>query len=193
MISYLQDNYGQRIGEISIITNGTLLPNKELIDTLRRCSVRVHISDYTSTVAYHDRLKEFEKIMLDNGIEYRVNSSLVWCDFGFPDNCFDFKDVRSHMMKCFPVFRGINDSKMYFCHVAWSAEKCGLYHLQKGDYCDLIQLKKENVSDMTTFLNYSLGGSNDWYLSFCKVCGGCGTDNRKYVQAGLQVKKKGEC
>lgn len=187
MILYLQENYGDRIGEISVITNGTILPDDRLIDVFKRCNVRVHISDYTSTVPYEKRLREFESIMADNDIEYRTNSSLVWCDFGFPDNSFNFNNVRNHMMECFPIFRGINDSKLYFCHVAWSAEKCGMYTLQEEDYFDIKKIDKFNEEQVKEFINYSLGGNEKWSLSLCKLCGGCGVDNKKYVKAGLQA------
>ncbi len=187
MILYLQETYGNRIGEISIITNGTILPDDKLIEVLKKCNVKVHISNYTSTVPYNKRLEEFEEVMRANEIEYRVNSSLVWCDFGFPDNSFNFSDVRKHMMECFPIFRGINDKKIYFCHVAWSAEKCGLYKLNENDYYDMTKIDKNNYEQIEEFINYSLGGDESFSLSFCKLCGGCGIDNKMYVKAGLQA------
>lgn len=190
MILYLESNYGSRIGEISLITNGTIIPDRNLIHVLKNCNVRVHISDYTSTVPYQNKLENMKKILEENNIKYRINSSLVWCDFGFPANCFHFQDVRNHMMECFPVFRGINDSKLYFCHVAWSAEKCGLYQLKDEDFYELSELDKKNESEMKNFLNYSLGGNSKWSLSFCKFCGGCGADNKNYVQAGIQATAK---
>lgn len=192
MIEYLHENYRNRIGEISVITNGTLLPDDKLLNVWKKCNVRIHISDYTKTVPYEKRLQEFEQLMKANHVEYRINSSLVWCDFGFPENSFHFKDVRTHMMECFPVFRGLNESKMYFCHVAWSAEKCGLYQLKESDYCNIAEIDEKKDEQRKEFLNMSLGGKQDWFLSFCKVCGGCGADNTKYIKAGLQVKREGE-
>lgn len=94
IILYLQENYGDRIGEIFVITNGTILP----------------------------------------------------------DNSFNFNNVRNHMMECFPIFRGINDSKLYFCHVAWSAEKCGMYTLQEEDYFDIKKIDKFNEEQVKEFI-----------------------------------------
>lgn len=190
MIGYLSERYGDRIGEITVITNGTILPDEKLLQALKSCNVRVHVSDYTSAVPYEKRLEEFEQAMIDAGIEYRINTSLVWSDFGFPEQPFNFADVRTHMMECFPVFRGLNDKKLYFCHVAWSAEKLGKYRLKEGDYFDLLSETIDSEEEKKRFLNYSLGGKEDWHLSFCKVCGGCGPDNTKYVDAGAQVKGK---
>lgn len=190
MIMYLNSVYGERIGEISLITNGTLLPDQILISALRECNVQVHISDYTATVPYYDKLEKFKNILIENHIKYRINSSLVWCDFGFPESCFEFQDIRKHMMTCFPVFRGVNDGRLYFCHVAWSAEKCGLYHLNEQDFYDLASIDKENENQVIQLLNYSLGGSKSWALSFCKICGGCGSDNTQYVPVGQQINAK---
>ena len=125
-------------------------------------------------------------MLSERGISYRVNSSLIWCDFGFPENKFDYSNVREHMMKCFPVFRGLNDKKLFFCHVAWSAEKCGKYRLSEKDYFELSKVV-DSMDEKEAFINYSLGGNEDWSLSLCRFCGGCGIDNKKYVKAGIQV------
>ena len=36
-------------------------------------------------------------------------------------------------------------------------------------------------------LEYSLGSMAGGSLSFCKFCGGCGSDNRNFVQPAIQA------
>ncbi|MBS4840272.1 MULTISPECIES: radical SAM protein [Clostridium] len=189
MIEYLKDNYYDRIGEITIISNGTILPSNNL-HILKLSKIKIHISDYSKSVDYSERLNKVIKIFKENDINFRVNSSLVWCDFGFPEKPFNYSDnkIREHMMMCFPIFRGYNDKKFYFCHVAWSAEKCGKFQLNENDYYEMEKVNKSDKKSMYEFLNYNLGGALDWRLSLCKVCGGCGSDNKKYVEPALQVK-----
>ena len=84
------------------------------------------------------------------------------------------------------MLEAIHDGKFYFCHIAWSIEKTGLYKLKDTDYLDLAVMPTGEESKKK-ILNYSLGAMENEYMSFCKVCGGCGADNQQFVLAGEQV------
>ncbi|HBA68599.1 MAG TPA: hypothetical protein DCZ40_04485, partial [Lachnospiraceae bacterium] len=47
IISAVHEKFGSRIGYIQIITNGSIVPSKELISVMGKCKVKVRISDYT--------------------------------------------------------------------------------------------------------------------------------------------------
>ena len=55
MIKQIGDRYGDRIGNIGIITNGTLLPDEKLIETSKKYNVKFDFSDYTDVVDYKKR------------------------------------------------------------------------------------------------------------------------------------------
>lgn len=188
MIKQIGDRYGDRIGNIGIITNGTLLPDEKLIETSKKYNVKFDFSDYTDVVDYKKRFDESVKIVSDAGLRYSVNRSLRWCDFGFPVNnrMYDFDKVREHMLSCGPIFHGLNDGRYYYCHVSWSADRAKLLKNVPDDYVDLRKLGDDD-SAKEAILEHSNGNMAKGFVKLCKICGGCGNDNTEFVKAAEQM------
>ena len=188
MIRQIGDRYGNRIGNIGIITNGTLLPDEQLIEISKKYNVKYDFSDYTDIVDYKKRFDVAVKIVSDAGLRYSVNRSLRWCDFGFPVNnrMYDFDKVREHMLSCGPIFHGLNDGKYYYCHVSWSADKAKLLKNVSDDYIDLRILDDDDRAK-EAILEHSNGNMAKGFVKLCKICGGCGNDNTEFVKAAEQV------
>lgn len=191
MLQYLHTNYGDRINRLGVITNGTILPSEKLIQIFRECNVDVYVSDYSISVPYQDKIQSLCRLLEDNQIWFHNRPSLKWCDFGFPQEPFSYKEeqIREHMLNCGPIFHGLNDKKFYYCHVAWSAEKCGEFQLTEKDYVDLSNINSSDPKQKRKIVEHSLGFMEEGYVSLCKLCGGCGKDNKRMVQAGEQVKE----
>lgn len=192
IIEYTRGKYAEKIGKISVTTNGTVLPCKETLEVLKKNNVRVVISNYTAAVDYTKKYEMFIQTLEEWGIAYTVNITLEWRDFGFPVKPFNWgsaENVAAHMISCSPLFHGLNDGKFYYCHVIWSAEKANLYKVSEHDYIDLRKLDSSSIEDKRRLSEYSMGIWEKKYLDFCKVCGGCGDDNQNYVQAGAQMKR----
>jgi organic radical activating enzyme len=188
MIRQIGDRYGNRIGNIGIITNGTLLPNEQLIEISKKYNVKYDFSDYTDVVDYKKRFDSAVKIVSDAGLRYSVNRSLRWCDFGFPVNnrMYDFDKVREHMLSCGPIFHGLNDGKYYYCHVSWSADKAKLLKNVSDDYIDLRTFDDDDRAK-EAILEHSNGNMAKGFVKLCKICGGCGNDNTEFVKAAEQM------
>lgn len=185
LISYLGEKYIDKIGVINIISNGSIVPDDKTIATMMKNNVLVYLSDYSAVISYKEKLMEVAEKLRSNHIEYVIRRSKEWKDFGFPLTLFKAdKNVKEHMKTCAPLFHGLNDNKFYYCHVAWSAEKAGLYELSKDDYVDLNQL---NVAEKRKITQHALGDMEGQYVSLCKVCGGCGEDNPNNVKAAIQM------
>lgn len=188
MIELIGQKYGDRIGNIGIITNGTLLPSEKLIEVSKKYDIKYDFSDYTDVVDYKERFENAVQIVSDANLRYSVNRSLRWCDFGFPVNnrMYDFDKVREHMLSCGPIFHGLNDGKYYYCHVSWSADKAQLLKTVPDDYVDLRVLNDdENAKEM--ILEHSKGNLAKGFVKLCKICGGCGNDNTEFVKAAQQM------
>ena len=188
MIELIGQKYGDRIGNIGIITNGTLLPSEKLIEVSKKYDIKYDFSDYTDVVDYKERFENAVQIVSDANLRYSVNRSLRWCDFGFPVNnrMYDFDKVREHMLSCGPIFHGLNDGKYYYCHVSWSADKAKLLKTVPDDYVDLRVLNDdENAKEM--ILEHSKGNLAKGFVKLCKICGGCGNDNTEFVKAAQQM------
>ena len=188
MVRQIGDRYGNRIGNIGIITNGTLLPDEQLIEISKKYNVKYDFSDYTDVVDYKKRFDSAVKIVSDAGLRYSVNRSLRWCDFGFPVNnrMYDFDKVREHMLSCGPIFHGLNDGKYYYCHVSWSADKAKLLKNVSDDYIDLRTLDDDDRAK-EAILEHSNGNMAKGFVKLCKICGGCGNDNTEFVKAAEQM------
>lgn len=186
ILSYLLENYGNRIGQVGIITNGTIIPDEKTWELLKKYAIHLSVSDYTSTVPYTERLEQFILCAKEKGIKYKVLRSLQWKDFGFPEHPCSYNNVRQHMLCCGPVFHGYNDGKLYYCHVSWGAEQCGLIKLEQDDYIDLKIIGSDDFSKRQQLAKYSLGEWDKGYVSMCELCAGCGKDNNNIISAGIQ-------
>lgn len=182
---WLKEVYGTKIGEIDIVTNGTILPSEELLTAIRETGTIVQASDYSLNAHYDKRVQEIESLLAKEKIPYKVNHEMKWKDFYFPrtHQGAEFTSFREHMLCCNPVFRGLNDKKFYYCHIVWSAEQAGLWYPQEGDYISLEKL--ENKEEL---LAYDLGFMDTGYVTLCRACGGCGIDNQSVIDAGIQEK-----
>jgi hypothetical protein len=80
MISYIVKH--DRIKTIEIITNGTLLPSKQLLDVVGDHSDRVyfHLSNYSQNQSIKHMLKydKIIKMLNDCGIKHQMSMNLVW-------------------------------------------------------------------------------------------------------------------
>lgn len=187
ILHYVNETYSDKIGQITIATNGVNLPNQCVIDVLRREAVHVVISNYTDAIGAKSHVQELSELLKENDIHCSVLYNRIWCRTGFPEHPWDVSEseAKRHMLGC-NGWRGLNDGKYYFCNIAWSAERAGLFQLQEGDYIDLEKLPPNDAASKRALLEFSLGKLPKEYMSFCKVCGGCGEDNQDFVLAGEQ-------
>jgi hypothetical protein len=187
MLTAIYEKYGDRIGTLGIITNGTITPDDRLLEAAKRCGVTIDISDYTGAVDYDGHLDKTIAAVRDAGIKYRVNRSLRWCDFGFPaaNRQYGFDEVNGHMLSCGPIFHGLNDGRFYYCHVSWSADKAGLLHNAVDDYIDLKELDGSDEAK-ERLLSHSRGEIEKGFVKLCKLCGGCGADNTEIIEVAEQ-------
>lgn len=187
-VQYLFDNYKENIGTIKIITNGTVVPKDEFFSIMKKYPVWISISDYTNQVQYAGKLNQFIEKIKQYSMEYTVTKMGTWNDFYFPARQIkiDSNKCAAHMKECSPIFHGYNDKKIYYCHVAWSAEKMGKFKLSENDYVDLTKIKGDEARHHIA--EHCLGIVDGGFISFCQFCGGCGKDNTSCVIAGEQIK-----
>lgn len=182
--------YSDRVRNIEIVTNGTVVPQTELLEVLHRYDVLVSMSNYGLNSAYCKRFREIESLFLQSNIRVYINQELQWKDFSFPYTrlCLPDDIAYRNMELCDPSFRGYNDSKLYFCHLVWSADRAGIFREKNTDYIDLASL---SADDHEKIVMLNLCCHDDWYVSLCKNCGGCSSMNQKLIPAGEQTVEGG--
>ena len=184
IIQYLCKKYRDKIGVIKVITNGTVVPKDDVLETMKLCPIWISVSDYTEQVNYVEKMEAFKSSLEKYSIDYTIVKMKQWSDFCFPHRLINIKNCKEHMKACAPIFHGYNDNKIYYCHVAWSAEKIGRIKLSETDYVDLRDVA--NDDSRHNIARHCLGIMENGYVSFCQVCGGCGKDNFRRVIAGEQ-------
>ncbi|MCZ9940318.1 hypothetical protein OFR41_13640 [Brachyspira hyodysenteriae] len=184
LLEYIS-KYKKHIGEVSIVTNGTILPNNDILNIVKENDIHIQISNYNVSENYISKLKKLESILITNGINYNINNHLSWKDFVFPRKGFHLEsdNIIKHMLNCNPVFKGVTESRFYFCHIVWSAVKSGLIKHNSNDSIDISQ--KLNDNEKLNLLKFSLGLFDAKYISLCEFCAGCGTDNKLFIKAGF--------
>lgn len=186
VIRYICECYRQRVGNIEIVTNGTVLPKAPLLEVLKENQVLVSMSNYQLNAKYQEKFEQVKQLFAQNGVKSYSNADLQWKDFAFPYRKLNLSDAQAYenMNLCNPVFRGFNDSKLYFCHLVWSANKAGIYQEQDTDYIDFRKITAENREEIVLF---HLCCRDSGYVSLCKDCGGCSNRNQSYIPVGEQV------
>lgn len=193
IIEYLEKMYSQKIGCINIISNGTIVPNPDVITLLKKYKITVHISDYTNVVNYKKKLEKLKKILDENKITYYVIPNNIWKDVKFPKEDFYVDNIKEHMQLCGHSTHSVGAGKLYWCDPAYAAEHFVGFESQCDDYLDLKNNKKENVKMVASLniIRYLLGTVNmRGYMSICSKCAGIGRDNNCIVQAGKQFRKE---
>lgn len=184
------DKYGARIGYMQIISNGSVVPDKELMRVIKKCGIHIRLSDYTHVLPYGKRLQEVKDTLTENGIAYSMSIYETWMNLGFPEKVTpigkDKEAAKKHMLLCSPGCHIMSDKKVFYCGLIFSAEKCGLYELQPGDYVNLVQSQGKN-KDKEEILKYCLGCVKNDYISVCNVCNGSGSDNERVISVAEQM------
>jgi len=193
IISYLGNKYGEKIGQINLISNGTIIPDDEVIAVLRNFHVTVHISDYTNSVNYKEKLEKVQKKFFENGIEYYVIPNNTWKDVIYPREGYQTDNPRHHMLLCGHSTHSVADGRLYWCDPAFAAEYFMGFASKEDDSFDMAANKRKYSKYEATLniMKYLLGDVNKrGYMSICEKCAGVGEDNNNIVPAGVQFKKE---
>lgn len=187
------ENYGEKIGYIQVITNGSIIPNERLLAVMQKCNIKVRISDYTHVLPYKKRLQEVIDVLTMHEIDHSMSVYTQWMDLGFPEKVPPIgktpEDAKKHMLMCSQGCHNLNDKKFFFCGLVFSAEKCGLYKLKENDYIDLQKKSDNSIEDKKEIMEYCLGYVKNEYISICNICRGAGSDNDRIVGVAEQMKK----
>lgn len=186
------EKYGDRIGYIQVISNGTIVPSKELIDVMKACNVRMRLSDYTHQINYNKKLSEVKQCLEENEIPYDMSIYKEWFDLGtrtevIPEFDGNHEATANHMRACATGCHQLNDRKFFFCGQGFARSKKGLCVLEDGDYISVDNCKG-TVQEKEQLLNYCMGYPSKGYISVCSTCYGMGSDNNRIVPVAEQMK-----
>lgn len=181
--------YRSQINDLVFFSNGTVIPDEQLLHLMSRYQIRVDIGDYRKGVpGIQPKVDSFIQTLERHGIAYSLPLSDTWLDFNHtPEDRgdWDAEQLAAVRERCREPFRGIHDQKLYFCHLNASAGLAGLYPTEPGDYFDLSGSADTEKSG--ELLAFDLACFPKGYVSYCRHCGGCGPANRQSVPAAEQL------
>ncbi|WP_313563067.1 radical SAM protein [Ruminiclostridium cellobioparum] len=191
IVDYLIDNYSNRIQEMEIITNGTIEPNKELLQACSRFSnLYWMIDDYGHELS--NKVRCVEEKLQKNGIKFKTRIYYGkesyyggWVNFGdLKKKLFTQIEIEERFSKCaFP-------QKMNFC---FSLSGGKLYPCQKQRVCIQMGVISENPNECINLLDTSISIQekrdrikaiqNSKSLSACAYCNGFNDDSERFIPA----------
>lgn len=172
-IEYIGGKYRDKIILFSITTNGTIIPNQNVLDMCEKYKVLIRVSNYSISVkGLKDKYKQLKKKLEENQISYVLgDEEHQWIDYGFEtvDREWKTDNLIRVFDECHTPCREIRGNKYYYCVMARSvSENLGI-QVGKDDYLDLDKLEEH---DKKVLLEFQLGYSEKGYLEMCNFCNG---------------------
>ena len=171
-----------KIEQISIYTNGTVIPDDNVLVALKRGKVKVHISNY---IINEEKIQKLTYVFDQHGIKYFVRKYDSWQESGGVEyRGYTEEQLKEKFSNCFErngytFLRG----RLYRCPRVAHAVNLQAIPDVKKDYIDL-----ENWGDNAIQLKKSIGDlQNKAWLDGCNYCEG--PDNHiQSIPAALQCR-----
>lgn len=173
----------EEIGEITIVSNATVLPSEKLQKALQNEKVRVRFSEYGLKMQKFDQLKEIFEL---KGINYYIQKLDFWLDMGAPQKRnYDPKMLEKVFTDCaFSRSQGVLDGKIFRCmHAAEIYNLKRIEMVENKDYIQVrdnqekIEIQKENLR------NYLFKIPS---IILCDYCSGT-SQNEKGIRPAIQI------
>ena len=173
----------KKIEQISVYTNGTIIPREETLVYLKNDKVKVHISNY---IINYEKIEKLVELLKQNNIRYFVRTCDEWVcggDFELRDN--NEQRLSERYGNCYLRTSGhFYRGRYYTCARVAHAENLEGIVANIGDSVDFNEdLPTEELKNMMTHLLHDTP-----YLEACRFCPGMDVYGER-VKAGLQAKK----
>ena len=113
---YNDANTKSKVGLIRIVTNGTIIPNSDVLDVMEKCNVYVLISNYGEKSRNIDKL--INKLVQRN-IHYTIQNTIFWSDveqYVEAEHASSEEDLmKKRKDGCSTLCRTVDDGKFYLC------------------------------------------------------------------------------
>lgn len=191
LVKYIGENYNDKIGKITLTTNGMIMPNEDLIQVMKRYQVVVSVSDYRDAIPQiSESVSRFIYCLRDRGIEIVVDKVDQWIDFGYEyvnrKNSSD-EEIQELFERCNTPCRLLQDGIYYYCANSRYAQRVGLISRDVENEFDLKNMDNVNKKQL---LEFDYGYNNKGYIKLCKKCNGYLTINNQYIEVAKQCRKK---
>lgn len=185
LIETIGNSYGNRIGKIKIVSNGTVIPRISTLQTMDKFCVEVDISVYPNDLAIRQRDK-LVNIMKKYRVSYCLMRMEKWVkiyDDPSESNGLSKAQIINLFRLCNQGCRALYDNRLYYCSIDCAAKRAGMV---EGDSSDCLDLSNKEYA-RRNILDFDLNGPSKGYVSFCSNCNGGLGINRNYIDVARQL------
>lgn len=192
LIAYIDENYGDRIGTLRTVTNGTIVPSDATLTKLSQCRVEVTVDDYREAVPqYNAQFDELIRKLEQYQIKYYINKVKSWVDLA-PEKT-DYSGMSEeqlirHRSECGQTWQELRDGKLYSCNYAAYATVAGIAGEQ--DLEESYDLRTHTADKKKELVEFRLGYTDKGYTNFCKKCRGFTAHDTDAVEPAVQVERQ---
>lgn len=170
-----------KVDNVWITTNGTILPDADLTAALRHEKIYVEMSNYGHIEQMAKTVHYFEA----HGIQFSVFPNQIWSDVGGTEcrnRSLDALKKEYSNCNCQYVLKYVWDNKIWICPRAPRLSTLGVFE-SEHDYIDLEKEDRESLRDKLT------GFFFQEYAEACNYCNQ-GDLDIDYLPAGIQTNGK---
>ena len=130
LIEYIDKTYGDKIGTLRTVTNGTIVPKDEILEKLSKCDIEITVDDYRE--ALPNSKENFDRLiskMRGYGIKHYINKVDNWIDLA-PEKTdysrYTDEQMIAHRDACTQSWQELRGGKLYNCNYAAYATVAGI-------------------------------------------------------------------
>lgn len=174
VIEYVGMKYRNQMGIYSITTNGTIIPNENVLKVCKKYKVLFRVSNYSKTLPrLIDSYKRLIEKLGNYGVEYSMgDEDGNWIDYGFDyvEKEYNTDDLMKTFDLCHTPCREVRGDKLYYCVMARSVSDNLKFDEGVNDFLNLDGLKSDNYKK--ELMEFNMGYSDKGYLDMCRRCNG---------------------
>ena len=191
VVSYLDEQYGDRIKQLRVVSNGTVIPKDEVLEELSKHDFDINLDDYRDAVPqFSDNFKQICEKLDKYNIKYNINWTDEWIDLdpmNTDHSSWNDEQLENHFRNCNQNWQELRDGKLFLCNYSSYASVAGINDLMDSEVYDLTRHTPDRIKELVEF---RLGYSEKGYASFCKKCRGFNPENGLVQKAAIQMERK---
>lgn len=182
-ISYVMENYKDKIYNCTMITNGTIIPNDRVLSSMEKYKMHVTVSKYDSIPGWEDKYIALKNVLDERNIPISQIKYDNWVDMGWKDKKYK-DDVKEMFDACGMQCRVVRGGKLNYCVHAMTANEA-LYGMDLG--MDELDLAEEHDEMKKVILEYHMGFNTTGEMTMCHYCNGYVNINSRKVSVAEQL------
>jgi hypothetical protein len=196
-LSYISDAYGERIFELFLVTNGTVIPGADLLALMKRTNCGALLDDYRQSVPSAAGTFPKVKALFDEyGIWYNIANAEYWYELGVTDDAgqgahLTEDELIKRKSECgVHYFQDFIDGRIFgCCYIGYANDmypnKAAIYTPEGNDYIEIADTPKMEI------LEYRVGYTNKGYFELCRRCSEMHGRTSVKIPVARQIGKSG--